>query len=144
MHSLINFIKKNIDFKMGIAGAAVMAAIVFYINYYGTNNTAGATTAALKQGGYTFLFGGIIMRMSERISLAVSNKITAILTACLVPSSISLILTFGLHSLKGTPKPLQSTMVTAVFVIPSTLIWAYTQRQREEKIVARQINKIQE
>ena len=34
------------------------------------------------------------------------------------------------HSLKGTPLPLESTIPTAVFVIPSTLIWALMKRKR--------------
>jgi hypothetical protein len=133
MQTIIVFIKKNIDIKMGIAGAVVMAVIVFYINYHGSRDTLGASTAALKQGGYTFLFGGIIMRMSERISLAISVNLIAIALACIIPSAISILLTYGLHSLKGTPKPLQSTLVTAFFVIPSTLIWAFIQRQKKKK-----------
>jgi len=133
MYRIILFIKKNIDFKMGIAGAFVMAVIVYYINFHDTGNSFGAGTAALKQGAYTFLFGGVIMRMSERISISISVKLIAIISACIIPSAISLILTFGLHSLKGTPKPLQSTLVTAVFVIPSTLIWALLQRQKQEE-----------
>ena len=56
---------KFIDYKMGAAGAIVMSAIVFGINYYGTHEVIGASTAALKQGGYTLLFGGLIMRGCE-------------------------------------------------------------------------------
>ncbi len=118
---------------MGLAGAVVMAVLVYYINYNATQDTTGSSTAAIKQGFYTFLFGGVIMRMSERLAVEITKKTIAIVAACLIPSIISLILTYGLHSLKGTPKPLQSTLVTAVFVIPSTAVWGMVKRKKQEK-----------
>jgi hypothetical protein len=130
---LIKYGRKYIDYRMGMYGAIVMAIIVFSINYYGTHDTFGATTAALKQGTYTFFFGGVIMRMSERISTEVRKRIPAIILACIIPSLVSLTLTFGVHSLKGTPKPLASTIPTAIFVIPSTLIWGLMSRKKMER-----------
>jgi peptidoglycan/LPS O-acetylase OafA/YrhL len=130
---LIKYGRKYIDYRMGMYGAIVMATIVFIINYYGTQDIIGATTAALKQGTYTFFFGGVIMRMSERISTEVSKRIPAIILACVIPSLVSLTLTFGVHSLKGTPKPLASTIPTAIFVIPSTLIWGLMSRKKMER-----------
>ena len=74
---------------MGVAGAIVMAGIVFYINYHGTQNTLGATTAALKQGTYTFFFGGVIMRMSELFATGVIKRSLALIAACIIPNSIT-------------------------------------------------------
>ena len=136
INRLIKYGRKYIDYRMGIYGAIVMATIVFGINYYGTQNTFGAATAALKQGTYTFFFGGVIMRMSERIATEVSKRILALVLACVVPSMVSLTLTFGVHNLKGTPKPLASTIPTAIFVIPSTFIWGLISRKRIEKTEA--------
>ena len=130
---VLRFGKKYIDYRMGVAGGLVMASIVFYINYHGTQDTFGATTAALKQGTYTFFFGGVIMRMSELIATGVIKKRTALLAACIIPSLVSLTLTFGVHSLKGTPKPVESTIPTAIFVIPSTLIWGFIKRRKYDK-----------
>ena len=127
---IVRFGRKYIDYRMGVAGAVVMAGIVFYINYQGTQNTFGATTAALKQGTYTFFFGGVIMRMSELIATGVINRRVALIAACIIPSLVSLSLTFGVHSLKGTPKPLESTIPTAIFVIPSTLVWGFIKRRK--------------
>jgi len=125
--------RNYIDYRMGIAGAIVMATIVFGINIYGTGDVLGATTAALKQGTYTFFFGGVIMKMSERIATEVRRRTLALILACVIPSLVSLTLTFGLHNLKGTPKPVQSTIPTAVFVIPSTAVWGYNRRKKLEK-----------
>jgi len=124
--------RKFIDYRMGIAGAVVMASVVFGINYYGTHDTWGATTAALKQGTYTFFFGGVIMKMSERFATEVHRRTIALIAACVIPSLVSLLLTFGVHSLKGTPKPLQSTIPTAIFVIPSTAVWGTMSRKKRE------------
>lgn len=130
MSKFLSFIREYIDLKMGLAGAVVMAILVYYINYIGTHDTLGSSTAAIKQGFYTFLFGGVIMRSSEHLAVKISQKTLALVAACMIPSTVSLILTFGLHSLKGTPEPLQSTLVTAVFVIPSTAVWGYMKRKK--------------
>jgi hypothetical protein len=129
-----NYGKKYVDYRMGMAGAVVMASIVFSINFYGTGNTFGATTAALKQGTYTFFFGGVITKMSERLSTEIRRKTLALIAACVIPSIVSLTLTFGMHNLKGTPKPLESTIPTAVMVIPSTFIWGYINRKKKDKL----------
>ena len=115
---------------MGIYGAIVMGAIIFGINYHGTDNYSGALTAALKQAVYTFLFGGIIMRMCELLATNITHKTLALITATFIPSIISLSLTFAMHSLKGTPKPLASTIPTAFFVIPATIVWGIMKRKK--------------
>jgi phage-related holin len=130
---ILRFGKKYIDYRMGVAGAVVMASIVFYINYHGTQNTLGAATAALKQGTFTFFFGGVIMRMSELIATGVIKRRSALIAACIIPSLVSLSLTFGVHSLKGTPKPVYSTIPTVIFVIPSTLVWGFIKRRKYDK-----------
>lgn len=121
---------KFFDFKIGLAGGLVMGIIIFLINYLETGLFMGSFTAALKQAFYTFLFGGSIMKLCETIAVKINQKWTAIFLAMLIPSAISLGLTFGLHSLKGTPLPLESTIPTAIFVIPSTFIWGYLKRKK--------------
>ena len=124
---------KYFDFKIGLAGGIVMGIIVFVINYNATFETIGALTAAIKQGIFTFFFGGSIMKICEIIATRVSSKKIAIFLATLIPSVISLALTFGVHSLKGTPRPIESTIPTAVFVIPSTAVWGYLKRKKSDK-----------
>jgi peptidoglycan/LPS O-acetylase OafA/YrhL len=121
---------------MGIAGAIVMGIIVFGVNYYGVHEAKGATTAALKQGAYTFLFGGIIMRACENLATGIHKQWVALAAAVIIPSAVAIILTFGVHSLKGTPKPVASTIPTAIFVIPSTAIWGKRKRRQYDKHVS--------
>ena len=97
-----------------------------------TKKKSGSITAALKQGVYTFFFGGIIMRMSERIAVGIRRRMSALVLACIIPSTVSLVLTFRLHNLKGTPEPLKSTIPTAFFVIPSTWVWGSMKRKKME------------
>lgn len=119
-----------IDYRMAIAGAIVLGVIVFCINYFGTGELKGAITASLKQGAYTFLFGGIIMRGCENLATRINKQWIALALAILVPSVLAIGLTFGVHSLKGTPSPLESTIPTAILVIPSTAVWSLRKRKK--------------
>jgi hypothetical protein len=127
---ILCFVSKFIDYKMGAAGAIVMGAIVFGVNYYGTHELTGASTAALKQATYTFMFGGIIMRGCEILATKINRLWIALIAAIIIPSSVAIGLTFGVHSLKGTPKPVASTIPTAILVIPSTAAWGFRKRKQ--------------
>ncbi len=73
------------------------------------------------------------MKICEIFATRIANKNLALVLATLIPSFISLALTFGLHSLKGTPRPIESTIPTAIFVIPSTAVWGYLKRKKLDK-----------
>ena len=132
MRQFLNSGSKYFDYKIGIAGGLVMGIIVFFINYRATGETTGAFTAATKQGIYTFFFGGSIMKICEITAIRIKSRFLALFLATFIPSFISLALTFGVHSLKGTPRPVESTIPTAIFVIPSTAIWGYIKRRKNE------------
>jgi hypothetical protein len=128
----IQFGRKYIDYKMAIYGAFVMGSSVFCINYFSTYDLIGSITASLKQGSYTFLFGGILMRGCEYLATRIETKKLAITAAVLIPSVFTLILTFSIHSMKGTPKPLESTFPTLI-IIPATLVWGIVKRNEADK-----------
>jgi hypothetical protein len=131
---IIGFGNRFIDYKMGIMGGIVLGCIVFGINYHDTFKWQGALTAAIKQGSYTFLFGGIIMRGCEYLATRIRKRSLALAAAVFIPSAISVGLTYGVHSMKGTPKPLESTIPTAFFVIPSTAVWGIRKRNQYVKL----------
>jgi hypothetical protein len=126
-----DILNRYIDFMMGSYGAVVMAIIVFYINYSGTNELQ-SMVAASKQGLYTFFFGGYLMKGCEYIATHVKKQVWAIILSVVIPSTLTLLLTYSLHNLKGTPKPLESTLPT-LFVIPSTAVWGYLKRKRSDE-----------
>jgi hypothetical protein len=127
---IIAFGKKYHDLRMGVAGSVVMAVIVFIINFSPNADGQGALTAALKQAAYTFIFAGFVMRGCELLAIRIKRPVIAIPTAVLIPSAVSILLTFGVHSLKGTPHPFASTLPTALFVIPATAVWGYRKRKK--------------
>lgn len=106
-----------------------MATIVFGVNYFKTWNLPGSITASLKQGTYTFLFGGAIMKLCEYLATAIRRQTLALALSVIIPSCIAVGLTFLLHSMKGTPRPLASTIPTAILIVPITAIWGYRKKQ---------------
>jgi hypothetical protein len=126
---IANFGGKFIDYKMGFIGAFVMAAVIFWINYTTSDEIRGAITAALKQGGYTFLLGGSFMKGCEVLAIRIKNPALAIVSSVFIPSAITLLLTYNVHKLKGTPKPFESTLPTTV-IIPATAFWGYKKRKQ--------------
>jgi hypothetical protein len=138
---LVKFGSTFIDYKMGFFGAFVMGGVVFAINYNSEDGMSGATTAALKQASYTFFLGGVFMKGCEHLACRIKHQTMAIILSALIPSVVTLILTYNVHKLKGTPKPLESTIPTLI-IIPATAIWGYKKRKEYNLEVEKNVNKI--
>ena len=54
-------IRELFDVRSGLFGAAIMSALVWCVN--ASHGAGAASIAAAKQAGYTFLFGGLVMRL---------------------------------------------------------------------------------
>ena len=127
-YRLINHISRFINLKMGLAGAVIMGAIVWIINMgYGWWP---ATTAALKQGAYTFFFGGILIKMLDTIATRIKNRYLGIAVSTIVVSVITITLVYIVHNLKGTPRPFESTLPTLIMAPPGFLALAIRKRYR--------------
>jgi len=100
------------DLRSGLFGAAIMSGLVWFIN--ASHGVWPATTAALKQAAYTFLFGGLIMRLCGALAEREGSAQLRIATATAIPSLITIALVYAVHSAKGTPEPLLSTLPAAV------------------------------
>lgn len=111
-----------------MAGALIMGIVVFYINDNSTDHMDSAFIAAGKQAVYTFFLGGSFMKLCEYLAIQIKHKVVAILCASFVPSLITLVLTYNIHQLKGTAKPLESTLPTLT-IIPVTLAWGIRKRK---------------
>jgi len=126
------FLRKFFDFPSAIAGAVIMGTIVGFINMrYGAWP---ATTAALKQAAYTFLFGGMIIRLLYSLVHSVPGKIASLILSVLITSIITIILVYLVHSMKGTPMPLASTLPTVFLAPPGFFFLAWRKRRRESVI----------
>lgn len=116
------------DPKMGAVGAVILGTVVFFINY--DHGIIWGITAALKQGAFTFFIGGTLTRLCENLASAIKKEYLAILAAVVIPTSISLMLTYTVHSLKGTPEPLNSTIPTLLMAPWGFLWWALRKRKQ--------------
>lgn len=125
-------LQRFFNFKIATAGALIMGISVFCINYFSTKFLFDSITAALKQSAYTFIFGGFLMKGCEYIASYFKKNSIAILLAIAIPTIITLSLTYGLHMLKGTPKPLASILPTLA-IIPATAVWAIRKRSLLKK-----------
>lgn len=114
LRSLKAFLDRHIDYRGAVAGALILGSVVYYVNH--DHGAAGATTAALKQATYTFFAGGYMMRLNERICLAVNPAALGVLAGMLGAGGLAVTLTFILHSLRGTPEPFHSTVPTILLV----------------------------
>lgn len=122
------FLDKHIDYPAAIAGATVLGTIVFFVNYdHGWNS---ALVAAGKQATYTFFAGGYMVRLNERIALALNPAPLAVAAGVLCSGALAVSLTFLVHSLRGTPEPLHSTLPTLVLVVPGFVFLGLRARSR--------------
>ncbi len=116
------------DPKMGAVGAVILGTVVFFINY--DHGIIWGITAALKQSAFTFFIGGTLTRLCENLASAIKKEYLAILAAVAIPTTISLMLTYTVHSLKGTPEPLNSTIPTLMMAPWGFLWWALRKRKQ--------------
>ena len=116
-------VSRFIDIKMGFLGAVFMSIIVFWVNL--DHGAFAALIACLTQLCYTLFFGGLFLKMAENIAVAQSSRFESVLFGALIPMSITALLTFWLHTMKGTPEPLYSTVPTMFFAAISFGIWSW-------------------
>jgi hypothetical protein len=117
----------HIDYRAAVLGASLLGAVVYWINH--EHGPALATTAALKQATYTFFVGGFIVKNNIKLALRWSQPAMAISIAVMVSTLLAVGLTFLVHSLKGTPEPLLSTLPTALIGPPGFAVIAWHARK---------------
>ncbi|MCK4650306.1 hypothetical protein KAT36_03670 [Candidatus Pacearchaeota archaeon] len=129
----INYSSKFFDFKMGSIGALIMGGIVYYANSeYGFDS---ASIAASKQAAYTFLAGGSMTKMCENLAQYFQNGTIARIASSVVPSVSTISLTYLVHSIKGTPEPLESIVPTVLLAPPAFTYWGHKKRKELEALV---------
>jgi len=136
VNNLGKYISKFINLKVGFLGAMVMGTIVFFINL--NHGWLLATTAGIKQGLYTFLFGGIIVKLLEYSLVKTRKKSYSIIVSVAFVSLITTFLVFLVHSLKGTPEPIQSTAATIILGPPGFLYLSFKFKKEQENELLRQ------
>lgn len=118
---------KHINYRMAVVAAAALGGIVFAINY--SHGAPIALVAAGKQATYTFFVAGFITRYNENLAVLLENRWLSLAMAVTVSSCLAIGLTYLVHSLKGTPEPIMSTLPTIVSGPPSLLLLAWRAQQ---------------
>jgi hypothetical protein len=125
---LIRFFGQFIDYPSAIAGAVIMGLIVGFVNTgFGWWP---ALTAAMKQAAYTFFFGGLIIRLLYFLALKIDSKWPALIWSVVLVSTLTIILVYLVHSLKGTPRPFESTLPTIILAPPGFFYLAWKKRTK--------------
>ena len=137
---VIRYFGHFIDYPSAIAGAVIMGLVVGFIN--SDHGLWPAFTAALKQAVYTFLFGGMLIKLLYRIELSIKPKVLSMLVSTISVSLLTITLVFLLHSMKGTPKPFASTFPTILMAPPGFFALAW-RRSRLSKLKSQQSKPIQ-
>jgi hypothetical protein len=117
----------NIDYGSAVMAAAFLGTVVFCLNY--SHGAARALPAALKQATYTFFVAGFIVRNNERLARRLAAPAASLLLAATVSSCLAVGLTFLVHSARGTPEPVRSTLPTALIGPPSFLLLGWRARR---------------
>lgn len=123
-------LRNYFDLKVGSIGSTCMGAGVYLINRFGHEDYE-ALIAGGKQAAYTFLVGGSMTKLCERIARSdVSHKVVK---SIVYPSLITIGLTGSLHFLKGTPEPVKSTIPTLIGAPIGFTIWQRRIRRKLEE-----------
>jgi hypothetical protein len=132
---VIRYFGQFIDYPSAIAGAVIMGGIVGFIN--SDHGWAPALTAALKQASYTFLFGGLIIKLLYGLVKNIKNKHLSVFIPTIIVSVLTIALVYLLHSMKGTPKPFASTLPTILMAPPGFFALAW-RKNRQMKLKGQQ------
>lgn len=122
-----------IDYKLGTIGAIFMGGIVYYIN--SDHGVFPAGIAAMKQAAYTFIIGGFILKILELIVTGIHQKALAYFCSVIAATIITVSLVFMVHSLKGTPKPFESTVPT-IILAPLGYIYVARLKRNNRSLLA--------
>jgi len=106
-----------------------MGSVVYYINV--DHGAFPASIAASKQALYTFFIGGLILKILELIVTRIPNKVLAYICSVLAATIITVGLVYIVHSMKGTPKPFESTIPTILLAPPGYIYVARMKRNNK-------------
>jgi hypothetical protein len=126
----VNSFSKFIDIPTAIAGAVIMGVIVGLINR--KFGLWPASTAAMKQAAYTFFFGGMLTKLLYVIADKIDGILKSTFISALIVTVITILMVYAVHSMKGTPRPLESTIPTALM---APLGFSFLSYRRKRKVI---------
>jgi len=123
-----------LDIPSGIAGGLIMGLIVYVINLpYGW---LAALPAAAKQAAYTFFLGGLLIKGLKQMCRRISVFWLAVVGSALAFSIFTIVLVYGVHSLKGTPDPVGSVLPTVLLAPPGFFVLALRDKRKQVRKIS--------
>ena len=104
-----------------------MGSVVAYIN--SDSGIFPASIAAFKQALYTFFIGGVIIKILDLIVNRIKKKAYAYVISITVATFLTTSMVYFIHCMKGTPKPVDSTIATVILAPPGYIYLAYFKRK---------------
>ena len=122
------------NLPIGLAAGIFMFGVEHYINKeYGS---LAAMTAGVKQAATSFFTGGAITGLCENLALRVRNRKAALLSSTLVPFMLATGISYGVHNfIKGTPRPVASTVPVAAVTFPTFAFIGHKRRNQLESLL---------
>ena len=107
------FLKRNIDWKKGALFGGLAGIAVGIINY--SRGIDYALSSGSKEGAKCLLVGTMNLSLCRKFATSIENKYKAYAVATIIPATLSIGLTYGVHKyLRGTAYPLKSTAPTVL------------------------------
>lgn len=111
------------DFPTACLGALVMGALVGGVN--AGHGLQPALSAAFKQGVYTFFVAGLVVQFCRWLAARKVPVAAAASMAVTLPTLVTVVLVFTLHSIKGTPEPVNSTIPVVLMSLISFSLFTW-------------------
>lgn len=111
------------DLSAACLGAVIMGTLVGLVN--SGHGWLPAGIAALKQGTYTFFVAGLVVQLCKWLASRPLAPALAMAIGVLVPTVLTVAMVYTLHSAKGTPEPIYSTVPVVVMSLISFFYFSY-------------------
>lgn len=123
--------KEIFSFKFATIGGLFMGGMVFLFQIQGGFHMA--LIAGVKQFVYTFIISSMLIAITESIVIAKQNSKYPVFYGVFVAWVITIILSSGLHLLKGTPHPLNAILINMVLVPPGLIFLGFRKKRELKK-----------
>lgn len=118
------------DIKAALLGSFIMGAVVAWIN--AGHGSDAAISSGIRQAIYTFFVAGLSAQLCRNLTNSSIDKVAAIVKAVLIPTILTVTLVYIMHSTRGTPEPLYSSIPVAILSLVSfSIIALHTLREKD-------------
>ena len=113
--------------KFATIGGLFMGGMVFLFQYSSGFNLA--LVAGAKQFVYTFIISSMLIAIMEAVIIANQDKKFPVFYGVFVAWIVTIILSAGVHYLKGTPNPINAILINMILVPPGLFYLGFRKKR---------------